>query len=187
MPVEVNVSSRPPLRERVELPKGPYIYDGFNRHLKDVKKKTYFSMEYTISFFVYFIFFASICWIYYFCGATYNSLIVGNIVTLILALYLTYTAKDVASKRATMEGCFYFNPIYTGFLLSHPVVYKNVVQHLNYELYNLCRCSTSADGTNSYNVNIRTLRRRAAEIVCEKIWIEMGDTKQVFLVRSKRK
>lgn len=179
--------TRPPLRERVELPKGTDIYDGFNRHLKDVKKKTYFSLEYTISFFVYFFTVASICWIYYWCGASQNSWIIGNILAGMLALYLTYTAKEVASKRAILEGCFYFNPIYTGFLLSHPVVYKNVIDHLNYELYTLCRYSTSADGTISTNTSIRTLRRKAAEIVCEKIWNEMGDTKQVFLVKSKRK
>lgn len=174
------------LRESVELPKGPILYNGFNRHMKDIKTKTQFSMESTVTFFVYAIPFTLLCTLFYWSGASFNSYIIGCILSVVLSLWITYMSKEMAFKRTILESCFYFSPIYTNFLLSHPVIYRNIIKHLNFELLNLCKNCTSSDGTKTTTKDIRAMRREASEIVCEKIRKDLNETVDVLLVKSKK-
>jgi len=176
-----------PLRTVVDIEDKEYCYEGFNRHMKDIRKKTRFSMEYTITFCVY----AFPLWImdtlFYWSGASFNACIIAYVLFGLFSLWVVSLSKEVASKREIMEKCFYFNPFYTSFLLSHPVVHKNVIDHLNFELLRLCNSSTSSDGIRTSSQSIRHLRRKAAEKVCKKILEEINQTENVFLIRAKRK
>ena len=175
------------LRHHVEIPPDTTLCHNFDRHERTMRKTTRFSTEIFLSFFVYAIPLLTITLFFYWCGASYNSLIVGITVSLSLAFYLTYVAADIAKKRTILEKCFYFNPYYTSFILSHPVCFSNVLDHLNYQMYVECRNAESADGTKTNQHGVRTLRRKASEVVLKRIFREIVDTKDVMLVKSKNK
>jgi len=179
--------TRTALSEVVELPTESLVYEDFNRHMKDIKRKTRFSLEYPLTFIVYAFPCSMIICLFYWSGASWNSFLLGHMLIILFSFAIAYTSKQIAGKRAIMESCFYFNPLYTDFLLSHPVVNKNVIDHLNNEMFHLCMNNTSPDGTEMNNTNIRMQRRKAAEIVCNKILVEFKHTMDVILVRSKRK
>ena len=173
-----------PLRDVQEPPKRS-ISSGYNKHMKDLTNKSKFVTEFIITFAIYAIPSIIVCHFFYWGGASYTTFVVGYIVFGIIAVLSTYYGMGHLEKTTIMERCFYFNPLYTQFLLSHPVVNKRIIDRLNMELYLLCLDTVEADGSMRSKTDVRVLRRKAAKKVIELIREEINDTLDVALVRSK--